>query len=298
MRFLFLVVALTAPLTACGTSDPVLDEKLITIQTPSFTLQPGEEKFYCLYTTLPVDQDSGVHRVASHMTPGSHHMIVFKTKTQLEADGTFKECSNFGAGDNMSNIPVWLYASQTPDNEVVMPENVGIALTAHQPVIINMHYVNTTDAPMTAQVNIEMERYAPTFHFTEAHAFITFNTKINVPAGGTGSAGGTCQIDPIWNFVMMSTHSHQYTTAAKVYDGSSMVLETLDWAHATVARFEQPYYNFASGNVTYQCDYHNTTNMPLTTGESAISNEMCMAVGLFFPATRDTFCLNSLTVSF
>jgi hypothetical protein len=33
----------------------------------------------------------------------------------------------------------------------------------------------------------------------------------------------------------------------------------------------------------------------ITVGESAELNEMCMAVGYYFPATSQTFCLNSFT---
>ncbi len=286
-----LVLALTS-FAGCGTT-PTLDEHLLTIQTPSFTIQPGEEKFFCYYTSLPVAESSGVHRVTSHMTPGSHHMIVFKTTAPLEAEGTFKECTNFGAGMDLQTIPVWLYASQTPDNEIVMPDNVGIALAPNQPVIVNMHYVNQTEQAITADVHVEMEKFLSGVDFIEAHAYVTFNTKINVPAGGTGSASGSCDIDPTHKFVMMSTHSHKYTTSAHVFNGPEMVLETLDWAHATVQQWDQPFFQFSTSRLDYKCDYHNTTNMPLTTGESAISNEMCMAVGLHFPATRDTFCLNS-----
>jgi hypothetical protein len=42
------------------------------------------------------------------------------------------------------------------------------------------------------------------------------------------------------------------------------------------------------------CDTANT----ITVRESAEKNEMCMAVGYFFPATSDTFCLDSTIYSF
>jgi hypothetical protein len=199
-------------------------------------------------------------------------------------------------GSGLQDIPVWLYASQDPDQEVAMPDGVGIAIGAEQPVIVNMHYINQTEAPITADVHVELTTYAPGVDFTPAHAYVTYNTKINVAPGAIGSAGGTCEVDPAAKFLSLSTHSHRYTTSARVFDGASMVLETLDWEHATVRRFDQPYYQFSTGKLDYHCEYHNTSDQPLETGESAIANEMCMAIGLYFPSHGDTFCINSLTI--
>ena len=84
---------------------------------------------------------------------------------------------------------------------------------------------------------------------------------------------------------------------AEIFDGTTRLLETLDWEHATVERFERPYYQFASGKLNYACQYHNTTDQPLKTGESAFTDEMCMAFGVFFPAKGDVFCLNSIPIN-
>jgi hypothetical protein len=289
-------LSLMLALTACS-DDPMSDET-ITIDTPSFTLQPGEEKFYCYYTTLTNAEATGIHKMSSRMPPGSHHMIVFKTRTAKEPDGTFAECENFGMGaGGLTDIPVWLFAAQEPEVDFTMPDDVGIAVAANQPVIVNMHYINQSDVPLTANVHIELDAFKPSFSFTRAHAYITFNSQIDVPAGAMGSAGGSCEVPAGAQFVLMSTHSHKYTTSAQVRDGDAMVIETTDWAHATVGSWRAPYYSFASGKLDYRCEYTNTTDQPLRTGESAIANEMCMAVGVYFPAHGDTFCLNSFTIT-
>ena len=287
-RTLLLMLPLAA---ACSGGEPA--DETFTIQTPSFTLQPGEEKFYCFYTTLPTTEVRGIHAMASHMTPGSHHMIVFKTETQQQPDGTFVECQNFGMGND---LPVWLYASQDPDQEMTLPEDIAIPLIAQQPVLVNMHYINQTEAPITADVHVDLTAFPATTHYHEAHAYVTFNDQINIAPGATGTVSGTCDVDSDVKFVALTTHSHRYTTSAAVLDGSAQVLETLDWEHATVNRYGDPYLHFSSGKLTYRCSYHNTTDQPLTTGESALTNEMCMAVGLYFPASRDHYCLNSFTL--
>jgi hypothetical protein len=292
------LLALALPLSlaaACADDPGASTGETFAIDTPSFTLQPGEEKFYCYYTTLPNTAPSGIRRVASRMPPGSHHMIVFKTRSPLAPDDTLAECTNFGMGDGVGGIPVWLYASQLPEDEVMMPDDVGIAVAPGQPVFVNMHYINTTDAPLTANVHVDLETFAAERSFTEAHTYVTFNTEIDVAPGATGSAGGSCEVPTDAQFLMMSTHSHKYTTSVQVHDGAAMVIETRDWEHATVQQWGAPYYKFSSGKLDYRCDYHNTSNQRLRTGESALANEMCMAVGVIFPATGDTYCLNSIT---
>jgi hypothetical protein len=297
MRAAVLSLPLLLAAAACG-DDPVTAGETLSIDTPSFTLQPGEEKFYCYYTTLPNAQRTGVYRMASSMPPGSHHMIVFKTRMAQAPDGTLAPCENFGMGDGgLSNIPVWLYAAQIPESTTEMPPDVGIELEANQPVFVNMHYINQTDAPLVANVHVDLETFAPERDYTKAHTFVTFNTEIDVPPNATGSAGGSCNVDRDAKFIMMSTHSHKYTTSAQVHDGSTMVLETRDWAHATVEQWGAPYYTFTSGKLDYRCEYNNPTNQRITTGESAIANEMCMAVGVLFPATGDTYCLNSVSIT-
>ena len=284
--------------TAC-TDEPAPAGEKLALDTPSFTLQPGEEKFYCYYTTLPNAAQTGVYKMSSRMPPGSHHMIVFKTRTPKMPDGTLVECENFGmgGGGGLSDLPVWLYGAQQPEVSFTMPEGVGVAIAPNQPVVVNMHYLNLSDVPLTANVHIEMEAFATGQTYTEAHAYITFNTEIDVAPHATGSAGGSCDVPPGSKFVMMTTHSHKYTTTARVRDGDQLVLESRDWSHATVEQWPAPYYTFSSGKLDYRCEYNNTTDQRLETGESAIANEMCMAAGVYFPARGDTYCLNSLAIT-
>ena len=90
-------------------------------------------------------------------------------------------------GDGVGGIPVWLYASQLPEDEATMPDDVGIAVSPNQPVFVNMHYINTSDTPLTANVHVDLETFAEGRAFTEAHTYVTFNTEIDVAPGATGN---------------------------------------------------------------------------------------------------------------
>src|SRR5687767_8320680 len=95
MRRLLSVLPVICFAAACGDNEVVF-EPLMVIDTPSFTLQPGEEKFYCYFTSLPATEAVGIRRAASSMPEGSHHMIVFKTRERVAPDNTFGECDDFG----------------------------------------------------------------------------------------------------------------------------------------------------------------------------------------------------------
>jgi hypothetical protein len=274
------------------------------IVTPDFTLQPGDEKFLCYYTTLPSSSPVGVRRWESHMTPGSHHMILYATPTALAPDGAVQECVNGPASEaantnanvgDRSEPPVWAYATQQPDAVVPLPAGVGVTLRARQPLIVNMHYINTTTAPRTVHVELNIKTFAEGEQFTPAAAFVTFNTQIAIPAKGTQTVGGTCTVPEGAQFLGLVTHSHMYTQEARVSDGDLTLVKTVDWQNPNAARWETPY-TFHSGQLTYQCTYRNSTDGVISVGQSATKNEMCMAVGYFFPAPKQTLCLNSTIV--
>jgi hypothetical protein len=112
---------------------------------------------------------------------------------------------------------------------------------------------------------------------------------------------GDCDVPADANFFLMSTHSHKRTTEALAARSDGMMLvDTTDWEHATISRWAAPQFlTFAAGEkLHYQCSYKNDSSNTITDGESAEKNEMCMAVGYYFPATSDTFCLNSSVYSF
>jgi hypothetical protein len=64
------------------------------------------------------------------------------------------------------------------------------------------------------------------------------------------------------------------------------IVDTTDWEHPDVAVWDAP--NFLTAKpgdtFTYSCSYVNPGSSAVTVGDTAASNEMCMAIGYFFPA--------------
>lgn len=294
-----------ATLSACSNTtmmpaDPGAPPNTQNVQlaSPQFTLQPGEELFKCWYTTLPNDVDIQAVRMHSTMSPGSHHFIVYTTPTAERPDGTFEDCAARQGATSITSVPVWLYSTQDPEAELDMPDGVAMPLAAHQPVYFDMHYINATPSPMTVQVKLDFD-YAQG-NFQRAGAYVTYSTQISIPPMGTQTVSGDCSVPANASFFILSTHSHKRTVeaiAAKSVNGSvgATLVDTTDWEHASVSRYtSSPFLTFgANEKLHYQCSYKNDTASTITDGESASKNEMCMAVGYYFPSAGTSFCLNS-----
>ena len=266
------------------------------LETPEIVLAPGDEKTFCYYTSLANEAQVGIKRWSSTMTEGSHHLIVYFTQSPGEADGTLTE--DCGIGASLSNVPIWAYASSQPEADFPMPDGVGMTAEAHQALFVQLHYLNSSDSELHAHAMIDGETFAEGETFQHAFAYVTYNTEIDIAAGQDGSAGGSCDVPSTAKFFSLSTHAHRFNTRATVSDGDTMLVETLDWEHPTVASWDtEPFYSF-SGPLNYRCEYHNFSDMRVTEGDSARTNEMCMAVGYFFPASAPIFCFNSYVVSF
>jgi hypothetical protein len=260
------------------------------VATPEVTIAPGEEVTYCYYTSLPNTAEVGVKKWESKMASGSHHMIVYFSEAASEPDGTLDTtCAGMGQA-------VWTYAASKPDHHQDMPAGVGMTVGARQPAVIQMHYLNSGDAPIVARVTLNGHTYEDGAAYVKAAAYVTFNTQINVAPGQSGSVTGTCAVPAGAKFFTMSTHSHRFATLATISDGDAMLVETEDWEHPVIADWtDDPHFQFGA-QLTYHCEYYNFSDAPVRTGNSAQSDEMCMAVGYFFPAQGPVFCLDSMVI--
>lgn len=276
--------------------DLPLPDQGFQILTPDIEIAPGQEITYCYYLQMPTTSEAGVRRWQSKMTPGSHHMILYFTQVELQPAGTVTSDS-CGSQGSASDLPVWTYSAQSPDNAAAMPDGVGMVVPAGQPAFIQMHYLNASETPITVHVTLNGETYDEEEAYTPAAAFVTYNTTISVPPNDVDSVSGSCSVPAGAQFFAVSTHAHKQAILTRVSDGAAVVFESDDWEHPIGQTWESPFYTFSSNALTYQCDYVNPTDATINTGPSAETDEMCMAVGYFFPAESAKFCVNSTMIN-
>ncbi len=269
------------------------------ITSTDITLNPGQEVTYCYYFHTPNTVALPIDKWVSDMTPGSHHMILF-TGGPSHADG-LDMTNSCGLGTSTTNVAKWVYASQTSHQEQDLPADDGTGKPLAQLIEPNteaafqMHYLNTTDTPLTAHVELKAYALATGAAYTQTDAYITYNQSISIPPGATNyTVSATCTV-PTQSFWTVSTHDHKQGIHTDIKDGATTVFQSTDWEHPGAQVWNSsPFYSFSGGTLTWECTYNNTGSNSTTTvtaGPSAQTNEMCMAVGYFFPATGPQFCL-------
>jgi hypothetical protein len=296
MRSSFLLVLATGPLVACAADSKAPPETpVFEVQSSDLTLNPGDEITKCFYFHTTNTERANIYKWVSDMTPGSHHLILFTNFGSQAADGTIDDC-NFAS----DALPVPIYASQIPHEELDFPTDEGHVQLAQsvQPNtagIIQMHYLNSTDNVLTVHVGLSAYALEVNKPFTRTDLLVAYNDDIAIPPHATGyTVSATCptdanQIDSLKGarFWQMTTHSHKQTKQVHVRDAGTMVLETDDWEHPTQQRWNAPsFYEFGSGQITWDCVYDNTganADNTITSGQSAKTNEMCMTGGYYFP---------------
>ncbi len=302
-------------IAACGGSgsapdggDPTPDSMVVDppargfqLISPEVTIPAGVEITYCYYFRTPNTEPLAIKKWTSVMTPGSHHLIMFTTGTTDKMPPGTVSASNcgFGAG---ATPPSWVYSAQTPTAELQLPVDdgagkpLGIDIPANSAGFVQMHYYNATDADIKAHITINAEAHEAGTAYTKTAAFVTYNNSINIPPNAVGEVETqTCNAPQGAKFWLMSTHAHKQAVKTEVKDGTSTVFSSTDWEHpGAQAWMTSPFHSFTSGKVTYACTYNNPSNRTITSGDSAAADEMCMASGYYFPATKPLICVDSL----
>lgn len=273
------------------------------VTSTPFMLGHGVETTKCFYFTTSNDSEVLVDRWDSLMTTGSHHMIVFLNPGGSQpADGTIDDNCGIGGGTG-SNQPIWTYASQTAgvQQTQLLPTDDGHGkplaqvVPAHTKGYIQMHYLNSSDDDMMVHVELKAHSLAAGTAYTQTDAYITYQYNIDIGPGATGvTVSSSCAVPNNVQFWQMSTHAHQQAVHTQVTDGSGMVFQSDDWEHPGVREFAPQYYTFTN-KLTYACTYDNVgpnKNSEIKQGQSAATNEMCMATGYYFPATGPKFCVS------
>jgi len=156
---------------------------------------------------------------------------------------------------------------------------------------VQMHYLNATPSAIDAHVTVNAETYEEGESYMPAAPFITFHAAIHLEPLAAGYAEDTCTVPPGMKFFTLSTHAHKRATHTEVRDGDTVVFSSDNWEHPGATDWrDAPYYEF-SGDLSYRCDYQNDLNQDVNTGDSAATDEMCMAVGYMFPANNPSYCI-------
>ncbi|MFO0617620.1 MAG: hypothetical protein U0414_33810 [Polyangiaceae bacterium] len=261
--------------TASASSGTGGGGKTVTIELASFDVGPGEEVYKCQNFANPFGEDVEVSAFESHMTGGSHHLLLFYKNGA--SDGPLTDCS----GLEFDATP---YGTQLPDDQLDFPAGVAAAIPSGTGLRLQSHYLNVTSQTITAHVQV-------TFHLAEPgtvtdHAAVLFMVQpdISVPPMSTKTINYDCSVPVDMRVMKASSHMHKHGTNFHSTVAGQMFFDTTDWDEPTPKIFDPVRELKAGEPIHFECTFKNDTPNTLTFGESAATDEMCILTASFYPA--------------
>jgi hypothetical protein len=267
----------------------------LTISAP-YTLAAGQEVTYqCMATTVHFTGTAYINAFTPHTPQGVHHLVLFIDHTHSQPEGEFP-CA-FVSGGPLTPI----YAAGINANPTVFPTGVGYPLQDGDQLVLQVHELNAGCNSINGTAGLDVGLAPPGTQITPAQVSFVGNVTFTVPMGAAGyQVNGQCSHLPAGtNVFAVFPHMHQIGASINVSLDTPSGPQTL--ANVTPWRFtEQPVINVspiaqvaAGGRESVTCTYNNTTNQPVSFGQSS-TDEMCFAITYFYPAAAQVpeFCIN------
>ena len=255
----------------------------------AFLLPVGSEEFQCFHATVP--SDTAIEAVAlSSTAPKLNELMVYR----VDSDGTpgvsAPGACTVGAGSQ------WLYGAWSEQHMLRIPGGVSEHLAPRQPLLVDMHFVNTGSSTVTSHVTLDIQPGAGTFQ--QGAGAPAFNTAILIPPNGMQTVTGDCAFPSGTRLFALASHTNRHATSVvvsrKLANGQlgEQLGATTDYTLPIDTTWSSPAFpSFAPGETLhYACTFSNDTTSVLTVGASALTNEMCMIVSYFFPQSTMPSC--------
>jgi hypothetical protein len=273
-----------------GSSDPAPPTHGLQVKTPDYTLAAGQEKYLCYGLQLAEADDIAVTAFQSYTSAQVHHMEVFHALAPEapglnECDGTFKLTwlPIFGGGANAGGLE--------------LPSGAGFKLPKDAQLIVQIHLLNATHAPVTQHVVVNMDYAADASAVTPAGIFAFGSMSIDLPAHSTGmQITSSCNLPLNMNVFAAQPHMHYLGTKLEFELGASDTNKQVVYGRDPWQFGGQPIDNWVTPLSAGQfakvtCTYDNTTDHDVMYGEST-TNEMCYLVLFYTPFDRLNGCVN------
>jgi len=269
-----------------------------TIEIGPFMVNPGEEKTRCAYAKVPHDFPTDLTRLQSTMNEGCHHMNLYLSFVDHE-DGEAVKCGP----ETMTSLIA--YGAQTNEEEVSLPEGIGLPLAKEQQLVLEAHYINISQEPIEAKGQVTLTLFEPEVLEEHAGVMAFFPNQIQVPPFESAVSTTRCVFPFDAELFVMNSHMHHFGTLfeAFVVDPTSEPESKLpiysndDW--------HRPEYKVldhgemipvkAGDMVEFSCHYTNDTASAVHRGGSGETDEMCIFGGAYKPFHGILLCQDAET---
>ena len=286
-----LCFAIGISLLGCGTEPsgpetlpnlevPDVPENGIQVITPIFeNIQPGTDNEVCAWTDKIFDKETDVKMTVGYQTePPGHHALLFYTLDKQPA-GTQRICTD----TDMASFR-YLTGNGSNGEPNTAPGDLVFRVPAGAQLVVNSHYLNTSDEVVKGQSLINVHFADPGKQYIASGATVFLDTTIDVPPG-VSSFKTSCIVDRQQKFWYLIPHMHRWGTKITVdltrTTGEKENLFNTDWHeqytfHPPESRFDPntPFMINVGDKVDVNCTWNNDEGRSLPFGF-----EMCVAFG-------------------
>ncbi len=267
----------------------------ITLTMDSFSVAPNSEVYMCQQFGNPFGQDVDLVKMVGSMSSGSHHFFLFNMSptTGRNTTAALEPCPDQGL-----EFHPFPYLSQQPEYTVEYGAGMGYPLIGQNGLMMNAHYLNTSSTAVTPKVTITIYPAKPGTVTTHVGTVFLNNQTIYVPAGTTQanpvaiSNSNTPITDESYTIFTNWSHMHQYSLDFQASTNGTVFYDEMQWSEpplitAGTGTHESPTLPMAmkaGTSIEWTCSYYNPTSQPMTFGDSAMTNDMCIYLGQYYPA--------------
>lgn len=271
------------------------------VTTPEIEIWPGQDLNYCYFFRTNNLDTMAIKRFTSEMGPAGKGVVFFTTTV----NGIPAERHPIGTvttvGCDMfyeATYPNWRYAGYGQSAELAFPTNdgqgrpVAMEIEPQSAGVLMMHFKNDTADTIRTRVTLTAEGVGTPL-YTPTATLLSVDGQIAVAPYSTGHYEElSCPIPAGAKFWNASTYSHKHSTLTVIRDGNEAPLfSSTDSSNPGAATWDHPSFRtFTSGNFRHGCRWDNPHSFTLRSGASWQSDEQCIGVGYFFPATRPRLC--------
>ena len=255
-----------------------------------WTMTPGQETTRCVVKRLDNETDVWIHRIRTKLSPGSHHMIVYRsddTEEMLEP----KNCSPFSDSFGGETYPLMI--TQVAEEELNFPQGVAFKFSPNQMIRIETHFLNYYPEDIIAHGEVYFDTLAEASVEHEANLLFYGNPDFNIPANSTHETA--------WSFLpvhegaqvfALTGHTHQLGTNVEIdvgYDtspGTPVYPQEgapFLWDESPVTTYDPPLAFSGDEGFRYRCSWNNTTDKNVGFGAAA-NDEMCFFWAYYYPS--------------
>jgi hypothetical protein len=211
-----------------------------------------------------------------------HHIGVFTDPLRSEPAGT-RECAEMGAWG-------FVYGGGVGTTGIEMPAGVAMQVDNGLPLILQIHYVNVSDQPVTSSTTVVLNLAAPDETTQPAGSWIVGALDFTLPPNQRTDVQTTCTTHPRMEHVFTTfPHMHRLGTSLSVAVANATPAPIVDiprwdfgnqgmWPVSPAMTIDQ------DAPLQTRCSFNNVTNAPVQFGLHT-SDEMCVAVLYYWPAT-------------